>query len=427
MGRLNGRPVLFKVAFAGHKGIEYRLINGPEAFRPGRVILQAGYIPGRIGVSPLVNIFLKNTVDHPCRIRIEPEVGNLLLSQVNFTQQGYHSLLRKQAFGPGRAVVAGGHKGRQQQQKQFFHGRNQAKLRSFADASPPLTLMNENLLARLRNYEIKIRKAVDTQLHGNFRSVFKGSGLEFNDLRPYQFGDDIRLVDWNASSKGHGMFSKLFQEEKSQTVFFLLDVSASQEIGPAGRTKMEVGREICGVLTLAAMREASHIGLCCFSDQKEKYIRPASGARHGYQLILELFRLQPASAHTDLTAALLFTLNRVRRRSLIILVSDFIDEGYEQSLKALIRKHDVVVIHLFDAREVQFPKMGILPVLDRETRQTYWVNTTSAAFQQNVVGQFQQQRQKLEQLCKQYRANYLSISTQEDYVPPLIRLFKVRK
>lgn len=287
--------------------------------------------------------------------------------------------------------------------------------------------MNENLLARLRNYEIKIRKAVDTQLHGNFRSVFKGSGLEFNDLRPYQFGDDIRLVDWNASSKGHGMFSKLFQEEKSQTVFFLLDVSASQEIGPAGRTKMEVGREICGVLTLAAMREASHIGLCCFSDQKEKYIRPASGARHGYQLILELFRLQPASAHTDLTAALLFTLNRVRRRSLIILVSDFIDEGYEQSLKALIRKHDVVVIHLFDAREVQFPKMGILPVLDRETRQTYWVNTTSAAFQQNVVGQFQQQRQKLEQLCKQYRANYLSISTQEDYVPPLIRLFKVRK
>ena len=219
--------------------------------------------------------------------------------------------------------------------------------------------MNENLLARLRSYEIKIRKAVDTQLHGSFRSVFKGSGLEFTDLRPYQFGDDIRLIDWNASSKGHGMFSKLFQEEKTQTVFFLLDVSASQDIGPQGRTKLELGRELCGVLTLAAMQEASHIGLCCFSDHREKYIRPASGAKHGYQLILELFRLKPAAARTHLTAALLFTLSRLRRRSLVIMVSDFIDEGYEQSLKALIRRHDVVVIHLFDEREVHLSLIHI--------------------------------------------------------------------
>ncbi len=285
--------------------------------------------------------------------------------------------------------------------------------------------MNE-LLSKLRNYEIRIRKAVDSQMHGNFKSVFKGSGLEFTDLRQYQYGDDIRLIDWNASSKGHGLFLKIFKEEKEQTVFFMVDVSASQDIGREERSKLDTTKEICGVLALSAMHEASHVGLYCFSDQKEKYIRPANSMKHGYQMILELFRLKPESLKTNLSDAILFALNILRRKSVVILISDFIDTDYEQNLKALAKKHDLVVIHLYDDREVNMPKLGIIPVYDKESRRMMWVNTSSAQFRKTTRVVFEENQQRLEKLCKQYKANYLSVDTQEDYIPKLIKLFRVK-
>ncbi|MFT4033145.1 MAG: DUF58 domain-containing protein [Siphonobacter sp.] len=285
--------------------------------------------------------------------------------------------------------------------------------------------MNE-ILAKLRKYEIRIRKAVNSHVHGNFRSVFKGSGLEFTDLREYQYGDDIRLIDWNASSKGHGLFLKIFKEEKEQTVFFVVDVSASQEIGREERSKLDTTKEICGVLALSAMQEASHVGLFCFSDQKERYIRPANSMKHGYQMILELFRLKTVSLKTNLSEAILFTLNRLHRKSVVILISDFIDTGYEQNLKALARKHDLVVIHLYDDREVKMPRLGIIPVYDKESRKTMWINTSSNQFRKTMRDVFEVNQQGLEKLCKQYKANYLAVNTQEDYVPKLIKLFRVR-
>ncbi len=285
--------------------------------------------------------------------------------------------------------------------------------------------MNE-LLSKLRNYEIRIRKAVDSQMHGNFKSVFKGSGLEFTDLRQYQYGDDIRLIDWNASSKGHGLFLKIFREEKEQTVFFMVDVSASQDIGREERSKLDTTKEICGVLALSAMHEASHVGLYCFSDQKEKYIRPANSLKHGYQMILELFRLRPESLKTNLSDAILFALNILRRKSVVILISDFIDTNYEQNLKALAKKHDLVVIHLYDDREVNMPKLGIIPIYDKESRRMLWVNTSSAQFRKTTRVVFEENQQRLEKLCKQYKANYLSVDTQEDYIPKLIKLFRVK-
>ncbi|PKK34665.1 DUF58 domain-containing protein [Siphonobacter sp. SORGH_AS_0500] len=285
--------------------------------------------------------------------------------------------------------------------------------------------MNE-LLSKLRNYEIRIRKAVDSQMHGNFKSVFKGSGLEFTDLRQYQYGDDIRLIDWNASSKGHGLFLKIFKEEKEQTVFFMVDVSASQDIGREERSKLDTTKEICGVLALSAMHEASHVGLYCFSDQKEKYIRPANSMKHGYQMILELFRLKPESLKTNVSDAILFALNILHRKSVVILISDFIDTDYEQNLKALAKKHDLVVIHLYDDREVNMPRLGIIPVYDKESRRMMWVNTSSAQFRKTTRIVFEENQQRLEKLCKQYKANYLSVDTQEDYTPKLIKLFRVK-
>ncbi len=263
-------------------------------------------------------------------------------------------------------------------------------------------------------------------MQGDFHSIFKGSGLEFDDVRSYQYGDDIRTIDWSVSAKGHGTFVKTFKEEKEQTVFFLMDVSASQEIGKPGQQKVDVGKEICGVLALSAINEGSQVGLLCFSDQKEKYLKPGKGEKHAYLLISELVNLNPSSLQTDLAKSILYTLNMLKKKSVIVLLSDFIDEGYEHNLKALAKKHDLVVIHLSDKRESQLPGLGIIPLLDKETNRTIWVNTSSSEFKKKYAQQFSGYQNTLEQVCRKYQANYLRVDTGEDYVPHLLKLFRVR-
>lgn len=285
----------------------------------------------------------------------------------------------------------------------------------------------QDILSKLNKYEIKIRKAVNSQMRGNFQSIFKGSGLEFSDLRTYQYGDDVRAIDWIATAKGHGAYVKIFKEEKEQTVFFMLDVSSSQEIGNIGRLKIDAAKEICGVLALSAIKEASHVGLFCFSDQKELYIKPSHGMKHGYELILKLFKMKPISLKTDIPAALGFTLNILKRKSVVILISDFLDENYEHNLKALARKHDLVVIHIYDKRETELPSLGIVPIYDKESNKTVWLNTSSKSFKKEMRDVFDENQRKLESLCKKHNANYLAINSREDYVSRLIQLFRVRK
>lgn len=287
--------------------------------------------------------------------------------------------------------------------------------------------MIEQFITKIRQYEIRIRKAVNADMRGSFRSVFKGSGLEFTDLREYQYGDDVRTIDWNVSAKGHGTFVKIFREEKEQTVFFLLDVSGSQQVGNATHAKLDTAKEICGVLALSAIQEASHVGLLCFSDQKEKYIRPSNGMKHGYQLITELYKLKPQSSKTNLAEAILFTLNVVKRRSVVIFVSDFIDKNYEHNLRALARKHDLVMIHLLDQRETNLPLLGIIPIRNPETNQTTWINTSSIWFRRRVRQDFSQLGKKIEQFARQNDINYVAIDAKEDYVAPLVKLFKIRR
>lgn len=284
----------------------------------------------------------------------------------------------------------------------------------------------KELLKKLRKYEIQIRKAINSQMQGDFRSVFKGTGLEFDDVRPYQYGDDIRTIDWNVSAKGHGIFVKTFREEKEQTVFFILDVSASQDIGTAGKTKVDIGREICGVLSLSAVKESSHVGLICFSDERELYIKPTKGISQAYQIIHGLVHLKPKSLKTNLTRALSFVLNAIKRRSVIILISDFIDDGYLDNLKALARRHDLVVIHLSDKRETRLPKLGIVPVIDKESRKTLWVNTSFSDFREKISARLEDRKIALGKFSRKHQINFISLDTDEDYVPKLLRLFKVR-
>jgi uncharacterized protein (DUF58 family) len=263
-------------------------------------------------------------------------------------------------------------------------------------------------------------------MQGDFHSVFKGSGLEFDDVRPYQYGDDIRTIDWNVSAKGHGTFVKTFREDKEQTVFFILDVSASQDIGAEGKTKVDIGREICGVLALSAVKESSHVGLICYSDQRELYIKPTKGVSQAYQIIHGLVNLHPQSAKTNLNKAMAFVLNAIKRRSVIILISDFIDDDYSHNLKALARRHDLVVVHISDKRETKLPKLGIIPVVDKESKKTLWINTSFGDFRQKISERLEERKSSLAHFSRKHQINFLSLDTDEDFVPKLLRLFKVR-
>lgn len=284
----------------------------------------------------------------------------------------------------------------------------------------------KELLKKLRSYEIKIRKAVNQQMHGDFHSVFKGSGIEFDDVREYQYGDDVRTIDWNVTAKGHGTFIKTFKEEKEQSVFFILDVSASQDIGKEGYKKLDIAKEICSILTLSALKEQNQVGVFCFSDQKEKYIKPGKGIKFGYEVISTIYKLIPKSLKTDLNKSIAYVLNAVKKRSVIIIISDFIDDNYQKILKSMANKHDLVIIQLADRREAKLPKLGIIPVFDKESRNTVWINTSSSTFRKNISQKFTINKNYLQDICRKSNSSYLQIFTNEDYVNRLIKLFQVR-
>ncbi len=284
----------------------------------------------------------------------------------------------------------------------------------------------EHIISKLRKYEIQIRKAINSRMQGDFHSIFKGSGMEFDGVREYQYGDDTRTIDWNVSAKGHGTFVKTFKEEKEQTVFFLLDVSASQEIGTPGAQKVDIGKEITGVLTLAAVKQQNRVGLLTFSDQKEKYVKSGKGIKHGYAIIHELYNHVPKSTKTDLSEGIKRALEIIHKKSVMILISDFIDEGYEQNLRLIARRHDLVVIHLKDDRETQMPNLGIVPIYDKESRKTVWVNTSSREFRKKLEKTYTVNQGELEKFCRKHQINYLEINTKDNYVPQLIKLFMIR-
>lgn len=285
--------------------------------------------------------------------------------------------------------------------------------------------MNQ-LLKKLRRYEIMIRKVANNHLQGDYQSIFKGAGLEFDDLRPYQYGDDVRTIEWKVSAKGHGTFVKTFREEKDQSVYFLLDISGSQDIGEAGKRKIDVGKEVAGVLTLAAIYEGSQVGLLSYSDEKEKIILPGKGPRQGVKIIKGIFNHENKSLKTNLKEMFSFALNLIKKRSIIIIISDFIDDDYERPFKALAEKHDLVAIQMTDKRESVLPSLGIIPVYDKEEGRVTWVNTAFGSFSKKISDTFTTDRTNLQEICKKNQINYLGIDTSQDIVLPLIELFKKR-
>lgn len=285
--------------------------------------------------------------------------------------------------------------------------------------------MNQ-LFSKLRKYEIMIRKVANNHLQGEYQSLFKGSGLEFDDLRPYQYGDDVRTIEWKVSAKGHGTFVKTFREDKEQSVYFLLDISGSQDIGQLGKKKIDQGKLIAGVLTLAAVYEGSQVGLISYSDQKEQLILPNKGSKQGVKVIRGIFDHVNKSQKTDLNGLFTFALNLIKKKSIIIVISDFIDENYDRSFRSLAERHDLVAIQLTDPRESALPSLGIVPIYDKESGKTTWVNTVFGSFSKKIADTFTTERDHLKDLCKKNQINYLAIDTTQDIVAPLIDLFKYR-
>jgi uncharacterized protein (DUF58 family) len=293
------------------------------------------------------------------------------------------------------------------------------------------------IIAKIRKYEIRIRKTVNTQMKGDYHSVFKGSGLQFDDIRQYDYGDDVRTVNWNVSAKGDGIYVNTYKEEKEQNVFFILDVSGSQNIGQEGSKKIDMAKEICAVLAVSAVKEGSSVGFLSFSDQKEKFVKPNKGVKHSYNILKGIFEHQNLSTRTNITRALALTLNMVKRKSIIILISDFIDDGYEVLLKAMAKRHDLIVLHISDNREKQIPPLGIVEFFDVENNRKVWINTSSERAREKLLSGYHERGEKLNKMARTVNANYLYLNTSEDYITEkngeypaylakLIKLFKVR-
>ena len=284
----------------------------------------------------------------------------------------------------------------------------------------------KEILKKVRKYEIEIRKYLNNSNQGDYNSIFKGSGIDFDDLRPYQYGDDHRSINWNISAKEDKIYTNTYKEDKEQSVFFLVDVSQSQHIGKE-ENKINISKEIASVLTISALNTNSQVGILCFSDQKELFIQSKKGASHGYRIIKNLYELNQKSKKTNISSMIKFFMNTVKKKSLVILISDFIDKDYNKNMRALAKKHDVICLHIYDDYETNIPNLGIIELEEKENNFRKWVNTSSSSFKKLSDNLFISKPEELKKEMNAIGINYLKINSKENYIKNLIKLFKYRK
>ena len=284
----------------------------------------------------------------------------------------------------------------------------------------------KEILKKVRKYEIEIRKFLNNSNQGDYRSIFKGSGIDFDDLRPYQYGDDHRSINWNITAKEDKIYTNTYKEDKEQSVFFLVDVSKSQEIGK-DENKINTSKEIASVLTLSALNTNSQVGLLCFSDQKELFIQSKKGISHGYRIIKNIYELKQKSNNTSISSMIKFFMKSIRKKSLVIIISDFIDENYQKSLKSLSNSHDVICLHIYDDYETKIPALGIIEVEEKENNYKKWVNTSGKTFKEKTRDLFINSSIEMKKNMNSLGINYLRINSRENYIKNLIKLFKYRK
>jgi uncharacterized protein (DUF58 family) len=284
-----------------------------------------------------------------------------------------------------------------------------------------------DLIRKIRRIEITTRKAVQDTLAGGYHSVFKGRGMAFSEVRPYQPGDEIRAIDWNVTARMGEPFVKVFTEERELTALIAVDRSASQDAGLSIQAKAEVAAEIAALLVFSALENGDRAGLLLFTDRIERYVPPRRGKKHGLRLITEALAFRPRGRGTDLAGALGHLSTAQRRKAVVFVVSDFLAEGYEQALAVLARRHDVVPVVVSDAVEESLPSLrGLWPVADAETGEAVLVDFSDARSRAAYAAAARARVERRERIFRKLAVDAVRVRPGDDYVAPLAALFRAR-
>lgn len=282
------------------------------------------------------------------------------------------------------------------------------------------------LIKKVRKIEIKTRGLSNHIFAGEYHSAFKGRGMAFSEVREYQYGDDIRNIDWNVTARFNHPYVKVFEEERELTVVLLVDVSGSREFGTSQRLKKTLLAELAAVISFSAIQNNDKIGVILFTDKVEKFIPPKKGRQHILRVIRELIEFEPQNRTTNIAEGLRYLTNAIKKRSVAFLISDFISPDFEDAIKIANRKHDLVALRIYDRRETQLPPIGLVQVKDAETGQYTWVDTSSAKVRDHYAQWWRTRQSSLNELFLRSGVDNTMIRTDEDYVKPLINLFKQR-
>ena len=284
------------------------------------------------------------------------------------------------------------------------------------------------LFKKVRKIEIKTRGLTNHIFSGQYHSAFKGRGMTFSEVREYQYGDDIRNIDWNVTARFHKPFVKIFEEEREMTVMLLIDVSGSNDFGSVDATKRDITAELAAVLAFSAIQNNDKVGVIFFSDQIEKFIPPKKGSSHILRIIREIVTFTPQHKGTDIGEGLKFLTSAIKKRTTAFLISDFVtSKPFEQEMRIAARKHDLISLRITDKRELIIPKIGLVKFRDNETDKEMWVDTSTNTWNQAYQKFVQHETTVLNKTFANNGVDNTLIYTDEDYVKPLMQLFKKRE
>ena len=287
---------------------------------------------------------------------------------------------------------------------------------------------SNELLKKVRKIEIKTKGLSQNIFAGEYHSAFKGRGMTFSEVREYQYGDDIRDIDWTVTARHNRPYVKVFEEERELTVMLMVDVSGSKDFGAVGEVKREFMAEIAATIAFSAIQNNDKVGVVFFSDKIEKFIPPKKGKKHILLVIRELLDFQPENRGTDINMAMEFLTSAIKKRCTTFVISDFIDDthDYYKSMSIANNKHDVIALQVYDKREAELPDVGLMRVLDSETGEERWINTSSKKTRQAYQKWWFNRQQRMNITAQRCKVDLASMATDEDYVKTLMSLFKKR-
>jgi uncharacterized protein (DUF58 family) len=288
-------------------------------------------------------------------------------------------------------------------------------------------MLPREVIRQVRRLQLRARRAVEDLLGGEYRSVFKGTGIAFEEVREYQPGDDIRTIDWNVTARMGHPFIKRFVEERELTVLLLLDCSGSSQFGTFLQQKREVAAELAAVLAFSAISNNDRVGLIAFTDRVERFVPPRKGTRHVLRLIRDVLFFQPQRRGTCIRTALDYANRVLHRRAVLFLMSDFLDRGYERAVKLTGRRHDLIAVPLSDPREQELPAVGLLQLEDAETGRPFLLDTSSREVREGYARTARERREQLRRLAKSARVDLIEVSTDGGHLDALIRFFRLRE